>query len=315
MKTCVSINCPFSKHCKDYNFLVDRESGCKTQKKFIEAATKLNRVETPLGLICATPCSDKDNPGLWIELYRPGEDAGMSLALVEYYGEDKEIVTRVWGNAQSEDYTDKITHKHVDEYFSGGIVRQDNLMVCDISRFAEYLSDGIYQSNSEWHFQDCDFTIIDRDTDLTDLSRVRKVDACGWYGIKALNPGFESGALVLMSDYYGGGCAALAQLFDDGDEWMLKIEKAIVETLSVQETVTSGTLLLIEIHGAEKSDEDIRLEELWKKFGDIPMDPETECIEEDFLHFPAGTERMEIWHWFDEHHSVGVAYLAGQEGK
>lgn len=44
------------------------------------------------------------------------------------------------------------------------------------------------------------------------------------------------------------------------------------------------------------------------------MNPETECIEEDFLHFPAGTNRMDIWHWFDEQHSIGVAYLTGQKG-
>ena len=44
------------------------------------------------------------------------------------------------------------------------------------------------------------------------------------------------------------------------------------------------------------------------------MNPETECIEEDFLHFPVGTNRMEIWHWFDEQHSIGVAYLTGQKG-
>lgn len=30
-------------------------------------------------------------------------------------------------------------------------------------------------------------------------------------------------------------------------------------------------------------DRDEELEELWERFGDIPMDPETECIEETFL--------------------------------
>lgn len=51
------------------------------------------------------------------------------------------------------------------------------------------------------------------------------------------------------------------------------------------------------------------LEELWKEFGDIPMNPETECIEETFLNFPPGTERMDIWEWFDSRHSKGVVYL------
>ncbi len=318
MKTCVSMNCPFLKHCKDYNFLVDRERGCKTQTAIMEAAGKMTETKTPVGTIVAKPCTDKENPGLWIELYRPESKAGMSLALVEYSGEDKELVTRVWGNAQSEDYTDKVPHNYIEEYFAEDedwLVRQGSLMACRIARLAEYLADNTYQSGEEWHFADCDFSVIDEDTDLSDLNHVKKVDAAGWYGIKAVNAGFESTALVLMSDYYGGNCVSVAQLFDDGDNWKREIEKAIIETLSVQETVNPDTMLLIELCGAKKNSKDIRLEELWRQFGDVPMNPETECIEEDFLHFPVGTNRMEIWHWFDEQHSIGVAYLTGQKGE
>ena len=54
---------------------------------------------------------------------------------------------------------------------------------------------------------------------------------------------------------------------------------------------------------------DLILEQVWKELGDIPMDPETEKIEEDFYIFPKGTDREEIWHWFDKRHSKGVAYL------
>lgn len=56
-------------------------------------------------------------------------------------------------------------------------------------------------------------------------------------------------------------------------------------------------------------DRDRELEELWAEFEDVPMDPETECMEEPFLHFPAGTHREEIWHWFDERYSMGVHHL------
>ena len=51
------------------------------------------------------------------------------------------------------------------------------------------------------------------------------------------------------------------------------------------------------------------LEDLWAEFGDVPMNPETECMEQPFLGFPVGTHREDIWHWFDERHSKGVAYL------
>lgn len=56
-------------------------------------------------------------------------------------------------------------------------------------------------------------------------------------------------------------------------------------------------------------DRDEVLEELWEQFGDIPMDPQTECIEAPFMGWGPGIHRSEIWHWFDVRHSKGVAYL------
>lgn len=49
--------------------------------------------------------------------------------------------------------------------------------------------------------------------------------------------------------------------------------------------------------------------ELWEELGDVPMDPETECIEAEWHGFPAGTHREDIWHWFDEICPLGVAEL------
>lgn len=60
---------------------------------------------------------------------------------------------------------------------------------------------------------------------------------------------------------------------------------------------------------------DEQLEEFWSRFGDVPMDPETERMEDDFLSFPQGTHREEIWHWFDKRHSKGVAFLLYGETK
>ena len=57
------------------------------------------------------------------------------------------------------------------------------------------------------------------------------------------------------------------------------------------------------------AERDAHLESLWKELSDVPMDPKTECMEDEFCFFPAGTHRENIWHWFDEHHSKGVAYL------
>lgn len=51
------------------------------------------------------------------------------------------------------------------------------------------------------------------------------------------------------------------------------------------------------------------IKELWNKLGDVPMNPETEQIEEGFYIWNAGTDREDIWHWFDEHYDRGVVAL------
>lgn len=46
---------------------------------------------------------------------------------------------------------------------------------------------------------------------------------------------------------------------------------------------------------------------LWGKFGDIPMNPDTEEIEIAWNGFEPGTHREDIWHWFEETFDVSVA--------
>lgn len=51
------------------------------------------------------------------------------------------------------------------------------------------------------------------------------------------------------------------------------------------------------------------VKDLWNEFGDVPMNPETECIEEEWNGFPDGTFREDIWHWFEENFDVSVFEL------
>lgn len=46
--------------------------------------------------------------------------------------------------------------------------------------------------------------------------------------------------------------------------------------------------------------------ELWNRFTDVPVDPETECIDVDFLDFPKGTHREDIWHWFEDQFGLRI---------
>ena len=54
------------------------------------------------------------------------------------------------------------------------------------------------------------------------------------------------------------------------------------------------------------------LERWWAKLGDIPVDDDG-IIQESFLWWPKGTDREDIWHWFDEKYPGGVAKLMGLE--
>lgn len=44
---------------------------------------------------------------------------------------------------------------------------------------------------------------------------------------------------------------------------------------------------------------------LWKKLGDVPVNDDGE-LEETFLHFPSGTDREEIWSWFEDELDASV---------
>ena len=57
------------------------------------------------------------------------------------------------------------------------------------------------------------------------------------------------------------------------------------------------------------SERDKHLESLWAELTDVTIIPSTEFIAEPFYFFPEDSYREDIWQWFDQHHSKGVAYL------
>lgn len=113
----------------------------------------------------------------------------------------------------------------------------------------------------------------------------------------------------------------LQDLHDNGGvtpwvyEYMAGNEKVTDEILRLLEKVENcstpfNTTMDIVVGNVMKAIhlDDEKLEYLWKRFGDIPINDDG-CILDDFLGFESGTHREEIWHWFDERHSKGVAYL------
>lgn len=75
---------------------------------------------------------------------------------------------------------------------------------------------------------------------------------------------------------------------------------------------------IFEIGGVEyyKLD-DIGIEKLWDELTDVPFDESENdlVLSEDWFVFDKGTEREDIWHWFDEHHSNGVGWLMNEYEK
>lgn len=59
----------------------------------------------------------------------------------------------------------------------------------------------------------------------------------------------------------------------------------------------------------------LTLQELWKRFEEVPINNDDE-IEENFLCFDTGDSRFDVWHWFDERCPNGLAVdLMGEKPK
>lgn len=66
---------------------------------------------------------------------------------------------------------------------------------------------------------------------------------------------------------------------------------------------------IMDLDGTEEWYSQEQIKELWNIFGDIPINLNTEEIEDIFLYYPVGTHIEEIWHWFDERYNGGVYKL------
>ena len=82
-------------------------------------------------------------------------------------------------------------------------------------------------------------------------------------------------------------------------------------------TLQPGTVLELasepDLPASPEQVTDSDLEDLWRELADVPFDdgdPDVDMtLAENWKWFSKGTPREEIWHWFDERHSKGVAFL------
>lgn len=83
------------------------------------------------------------------------------------------------------------------------------------------------------------------------------------------------------------------------------------ETISEEECPVCGAHGMLEVLNSSRVMElsNRLLEDLWFIFGDCSYDPNTETTDEDFMDFPVGTHKEEIWHMFDDAYSKGIEAL------
>lgn len=127
--------------------------------------------------------------------------------------------------------------------------REGCLAVCTTRELADELAKSIYSELViDSRFTECDFAIIDSDIQTDDLEYI-KSSASGWYGIKKLETGFDSTDLLLLCDYYGGGCPNLIQIWEGMDgvvEHSQSILDGLLDCLNVQEAAKPDTVLIVD---------------------------------------------------------------------
>lgn len=109
-------------------------------------------------------------------------------------------------------------------------------------------------------------------------------------------------------------CTNCEKEFEDDDELELFKEEATdtenEEFFKGCPNCKTDAFLLDILEIDENNREDII--RLWELLGDIPVDEEDQ-IDEDFYLWEKGTDKFEIWHWFDEHLEEGLGkFLEGK---
>lgn len=116
---------------------------------------------------------------------------------------------------------------------------------------AEKLAAWLEQNWRREPFPRVDFAILDGEGDSFTEEEIEDIkwNVSGWYGIKkAPDLGFDSTELILIADYYGGGCLNICQFYDGIDGYLLvqDLKTLIGNTLNVQETCPPETKLFVE---------------------------------------------------------------------
>jgi len=133
-------------------------------------------------------------------------------------------------------------------------------------------------------------------------------------------------AMNLMSQAFSLLTKAWDEADDDDqlhlfEDMNVLINKTIKECSNLSWDEAEALLIerIEELEEFQKEAHDEYVKHVWDMLEDVPFadaDDEDEAVsdivlEVDFRQWKAGTDRLEIWNWFDNQHSKGVAYLMG----
>lgn len=129
--------------------------------------------------------------------------------------------------------------------------RENNLMVCTVKEFANFLSEGIDTSEPlDSVIRECDFAVLDDECTGCDIETV-KAETFGWYGVKVVpDLGFDTESLILIADYYGGGCEEFCSIWSGIDSFVDPAESIlsmIISCVGRQEWVDDDSILFVEM--------------------------------------------------------------------
>lgn len=136
--------------------------------------------------------------------------------------------------------------------------RENKYILGTVGEIAECIADEVFEfisSNytdfiSSSHIQDklkvYNFAIAEILSDDELLEEVAS-GANGWYGIRQIETGFDSGGIDLFADYYGGGSGQYGFLdYDYGkDDCVMIIKEMIMNAFNVRECCCDDETLII----------------------------------------------------------------------
>lgn len=103
---------------------VEGEVSIMEEKKPVEIRDGKLCVETPLGTLVAYAGTDPAYPGIYIDLQRNGFGTDAPLVLAEFTETEADmenegnLISRIWGNVSEEDYSDRVVHTGIADFFS-----------------------------------------------------------------------------------------------------------------------------------------------------------------------------------------------------